>query len=102
MGRRHTVVQADLSPVPSFWASELRVNGHGDLGICCPLHSDLHPDFNFAPPLMELGRGAIVRARIGNHLLACHRRWCSLSIGKGHNMVLQVDLPLHEMLDEEL
>ena len=102
MGHRHTVVQADLSPAPSFRASEPRVNGCGNLGICCPLHRDLHPDFNFAPPLVELGRGAIVCARIGDHLFACRCRWCSLSVGKGRDMVLQVDLPLRELLDEEL
>ena len=78
------------------------VRDSGDLGICCPLHRDLHPDFNFTPPLMELGRGAIVCARISDHLFACHHRWCSLSIGKGRDMVLEVDLPLRELLDEEL
>ena len=51
---------------------------------------------------MELGRGAIICARIGDHLFACRRRWCSLSVGKGHDMVLQVDLPLRELLNEEL
>ena len=51
---------------------------------------------------MELGRGAIVCARIGDHLLACCHRWCSLSVGKGRDMVLQVDLPLRELLDKEL
>ena len=51
---------------------------------------------------MEFGRGAIICARISDHLLACHQRWCSLSIGKGCDMVLQVDLPLRELLEEEL
>ena len=102
MGHCHTLVQADLSPAPSFRASEPRVNGHSDLSICCSLHQDLHPDFNFAPPLVELGRGAIVCARIGDHLLVCCRCWCSLSVGKGCDMVLEVDLPLHELLNEEL
>ena len=102
MGRHHTVVQADLSPAPSFRASKLRVNSHSDLSICFPPHWDLHPDFNLAPPLVELGRGAIVCARISDHLFACHHCWCSLCIGKGHNMVLQVDFPLCELLEEEL
>ena len=96
------MVQADLSPAPSFRASEARVNGRSDLGICCPLHRDLHPDLDLAPPFVELGRGAIICARIGDHLLACRQRWCSLSIGKGCDMVLQVDLPLHKLLEEEL
>ena len=51
---------------------------------------------------MEFGRGAIICARIGNHILACHQHWCSLSIGKGRNMILQVDLSLRELLEEEL
>ena len=96
------MVQADLSPAPSFWASELRVNGRGDLGVCCPLHPDLHPDFNFTPPLVELGRGAIICARISDHLFVWHCCWCSLSVGKGRDMVLQVNLPLCELLNEEL
>ena len=38
VGRHHTVAQADLSPAPSFWASEPRVNGRSDLSICCSPH----------------------------------------------------------------
>ena len=102
MGHRHAMVQVDLSPVLSFQASELRVNGCGNLSICCSAHPDLHPDFDFAPPFVEFGRGAIVCARISDHLLACCCCWCSLHVGKGHDMVLQVDLPLCELLEEEL
>ena len=91
---------ADLSLAPSFQASEARVNGCGNLSIICSLHQDLNPDLDLAPPFVELGRGAIICARIGDHLLVHQRHWCSLSIGKGCDMVLQVDLSLCELLEE--
>ena len=93
---------ADLSLAPSFQASEARVNGCGNLSIICSLHQDLNPDLDLAPPFVEPGRGAIICARIGDHLLVCQCHWCSLCLGKGRDMVLQVNLPLCKLLEEEL
>ena len=102
MGHRHAVVQVDLSPASSFWTSELRVNGCSNLSIGCPLHRNLDPNLDFTPPLVELGRGAIVCARNSDHLLVCQCHWCSLCIDNGCDIVLEDNLSLCELLEEEL
>jgi len=51
---------------------------------------------------MELGGRTIERAGIRDHLLACRRCWLRLCSRKGHDMVLEVDLPLDELIEESV
>ena len=96
----HALVKADLSPPTSFRAHEPRVDSSHHCCIVGPIHRDVDPDLKFAPPLVELGGRTIERAGICDHLLACRRCWLRLCSRKGHDMVLEVDLPLDELSEE--
>jgi len=96
----HALVKADLSPPTSFRAHEPRVDSGHHCCIIGPIHHDVDPDLEFAPPLVELGRRTIERAGICDHLLACWRCWLRLCSRKGHDMVLEIDLPLDEPTKE--
>jgi len=70
--------------------------------IIGPVHCDLDPDLEFAPPLVELGRRTIERAGIHDHLLVCRQCWLRLCSHKGCNMILEVNLPLDELTEESI
>jgi len=98
----HTLVKADLSPPASFWTRELRIDSGCHCHIVGPIHCDVDPDLKFAPPLVELGGRTTERAGIRNHPLACWQCWLRLCSCKGHDMVLEVDLPLDELTKESI
>jgi len=98
----HALVKADLSPPTSFWTCEPRVDSGRDCHVIGPLHHDLDPDLELAPPLVELGGRTVERAGIRDHLLA--RRHCLLRLcsRNGREMVLEVNLTLNELCEELL
>jgi len=98
----HTLVKADLSSQTSLQTHELRIDSGCHCHVVGPIHCDVDPDFKFAPPLVELGGRTIERAGIRDHLLACQQCWLRLCSRKGHNMVLEVDLPLDELTEESI
>jgi len=99
---RHALVKVDLSPLASFRTHEPRIDSGCHCHIVGPIHCDLNPDLEFAPPLVELGGRTIKRAGIRDHLLACRRCWLRLCSHKGRDMVLEVNLPLDELTEESV
>jgi len=98
----HTLVKAGLSPPTSFQAREPRVDSGCHCCVVGPVHCDVDPNLEFAPPFMELGRRTIKRAGICDHLLACRQCWLRLCSCKGCDMVLEVDLALDELTKESV